>query len=321
VAAPWLGKLSDRFGRRPILIISQIGTIVSYLLFIFAAPLGDSLGLTLGMSGGLVMIYVARLLDGLTDGNVSVAGAYASDISNEKSRAQALGLIGGAVGLGHIVGPAIAVPLVGISLLAPMVGAVVMGGVTLLLVILLLDETQTSEMRSAKQVAASNISVVRLMASRPVALVLAAAFITSLYVATMFSSFSLYAERVLFPGQPAEVIIQNVNLIIMMGGLAIAISQIFLIGPLVRRWGEQALVVIGSALLLVSAVGISSGYLELVLVSVLVFALGFAMSWPSLQSIMTHLSSKETVGRQLGLVQSAFSLAFILAPLAAGLIL
>src|SRR6266508_4792378 len=58
VAAPWLGKLSDRFGRRPILIISQTGTIVSYLLFIFAAPLGDPIGLILGMSSGLVVIYL-----------------------------------------------------------------------------------------------------------------------------------------------------------------------------------------------------------------------------------------------------------------------
>jgi DHA1 family tetracycline resistance protein-like MFS transporter len=321
VAAPWLGKLSDRFGRRPILIISQIGTIGSYLLFIFAAPLGNSLGLTFGLSGGLVIVYLARLLDGLTDGNVSVAEAYASDISAEKSRAQALGLIGGAGGLGHIVGPALAVALSGISLIAPMVGAVVMGVVTLLLTILLLDETLTPEKRSPKQAPVSDISVARLLASRPVALILATAFITALYVATLFSSFSLYAERVLFPDRPAEVIVQNVNLMIMLVGLAAAFSQIFLIAPLVRRWGEQALVVLGSALLLGSAIGISSGSLGLVLVSVLAYALGFGMSWPSLQAIMTRFGSKETMGKRLGLFQSAFSLAFIFAPLVAGFLL
>lgn len=321
VAAPWLGKLSDRFGRRPILIISQIGTIVSYLLFIFAAPLGDYIGLTLGMSGGLVMIYLARLLDGVTGGNVSVAEAYASDISDEKSRAHALGLIGGAVGLGHILGPALAVALSGISLIAPMVGAAVVSGVTLLLTIILLDETLTPAMRATKQATVADISVVRLLANRPVSLVLATAFIIGLYIATLFSSFSLYAERVLFPNEPAEVIAQNVNLIIMMVGLAAAISQIFLIVPLVRRWGEQVMVVIGSVLLLGSAIGISSGSLGLVLVSMLAYALGFAMSWPSLQAILTRFGSKEIAGRQLGLFQSAFSLAFIFAPLAAGLLL
>jgi DHA1 family tetracycline resistance protein-like MFS transporter len=260
-------------------------------------------------------------MDGLTDGNVSVAEAYASDISDEKSRTRALGLIGGAGGLGHILGPALAVALSGISLIAPMVGAVVMGIVTLLLTILLLDETLTPEKRSTRQASGSDIPILRLLTNGPVTLVLATAFLISLYVATLFSSFSLFAERVLFPNQPAEIMVRNVNLIIAMVGVTIAISQIFLIAPLVKRWGEQALVVIGSVLLLASAIGISFGSLGLVVVSVLIYALGFAMSWPSLQAIMTYLSSKETVGRQLGLVQSAFSLAFILAPLIAGYLL
>ena len=205
VAAPWLGKLSDRFGRRPILIVSQVGTLGAYLLFLFAAPLGDALGVVFGMSGGLVVIYVARLMDGLTDGNVSVAEAYASDISDEKSRAHALGLIGGAGGLGHIIGPALAVVLSGISLTAPMVGAVVMGLVTLLLTILFLDESHKPAPRSAQQPVRADKSILQLLASRPVALVLAAGFIVSLYISTLYSSFSLYAERVLFPDQPAEV--------------------------------------------------------------------------------------------------------------------
>ena len=321
VAAPWLGKLSDRFGRRSILIISQIGTVLSYLLFIFALPLGDHVGIALGLSGGLIVIYVARLLDGLTGGNVSVAEAYASDISDEKSRAHALGLIGGASGLGHILGPALAVALSGISLIAPMVGALVASGATLLLTIILLDESGRRQWQSARQSVDSNNSFLRSLANRPVAIVLVTAFITSLYMATVFSSFSLFAERVLFPDQPAEIVVRNVNLMIMIIGVTATINQIFLIAPLVKRWGEQALVLTGSVLLLASAIGISSGSLGLVLVSILAYAFGFAMSWPSLQAIMTYLSSKETVGRQLGWVQSAFSLAFILAPLIAGFLL
>ncbi len=321
VAAPWLGKLSDRFGRRRLMIASQIGTILAYLLFIFAAPLGDLIGVTLGLSGGLAVIYVARLLDGLTGGNVSVAEAYASDISDEKSRAHALGLIAGASGLGHILGPAFAVALTGISLIAPIVGALVMSGTTLLLTILLLDETRTAEKRSARQAATPDIPVARLLANPPIRLILALAFVIALYVATLFSSFSVYAERVLFADQPTEIVVQNVNLIIMLLGLATAISQIFLVAPLVRRWGEQTLVVAGSLLLFGSAIGISSGSLALVLASMLAYALGFALSWPSLQAIMTRFGSPETVGRQLGLVQSAFSLAFIIAPVAAGFLL
>jgi len=90
------------------LIVSQVGTIVAYLIFFFAPQLGvvlQRLGLNLGLSGGLVIIYLARIVDGLTGGNVSVAEAYASDISDNNSRTQALGLIGGAIGVGHILGP------------------------------------------------------------------------------------------------------------------------------------------------------------------------------------------------------------------------
>lgn len=321
VAAPILGKLSDRLGRRPILIVSQIGTIGSYLLFIFAGQLGDAIGPVFGLSGGLVIVYLARLSDGLTDGNVSVAEAYASDISDEKSRAHALGLIGGAGGLGHILGPALAFALSGISLIAPMVGAVVMGIVTLLLTIFLLDESLKSEKRSIKRMAAADLSILRLLASRPVALILGTGFIISLYIATLFSSFSLYAERVLFPDAPAEVVAQNVNLLIMLFGLAAAISQIFLIAPLVKRFGEQRLVVLGGLLLLGSALGISTGVLPLVLLSMLAYALGFGMSFPSLQAIMTRFGSKDTTGKRLGLLKSAFSLAFIFAPLVAGLLM
>ncbi|HJR81762.1 MAG TPA: MFS transporter [Anaerolineales bacterium] len=319
VAAPWLGTLSDRFGRRPILIMSQVGTIGSYLLFIFAVPLGNSMGVILEMSGGLVMIYLARLMDGLTGGNVSAAEAYASDISDETSRAQALGLIGGAVGLGHILGPGLAVALSGISLIAPMMGALVLSGMTLLLTIMFLEESLPPEKRFATRSDVHKIHPLRI--SHPVTLVIATAFITGLYLASLLSSFSLYAERVLFPDRPAEVVVQNVSLLVTASGLIAAVSQIFLTAPLVKRWGEQRLVVIGSTLLLGSALGISSGSLGLVLASVILYALGYATSWPSLQAILTRLSSKENAGRLLGYFQSAFSLAFIVSPVLAGIIL
>ena len=78
IASPWLGRLSDLYGRRPVLIFSQIGTILSFVMFIFAAPLGaliDGLGLNLGITGGLAMLFAARTLDGITGGNITAARA------------------------------------------------------------------------------------------------------------------------------------------------------------------------------------------------------------------------------------------------------
>jgi MFS family permease len=321
VAAPWLGRLSDHFGRRPILIISQIGTLASYLLFIFAVPVGNLIGFSFGLSNSLLIVYLARLLDGLTGGNVSAAEAYASDISDENSRAQALGLIGGAVGLGHILGPALAVALSGISLIAPMWGALVVSGVTLLLTIVLLEEPLAPKGRPAAQGRLVHTAPIQQIINRPIALVLTMAFIMGLYLATLLSSFSLYAERILFPDQPAQVVVRNVSLLVTASGLIGTICQIFLIGTLVRWFGEQRLVVIGSVLLLGSAIGISVGSLISVLASILMYALGYAMSWPSMQTILTRLGPGDSAGRLLGFFQSAFSLAFIVSPLLAGLIL
>jgi len=92
VGAPLLGRLSDRFGRRPILLVSLLGTLLSFLL--------------LGFAKTLWVLFAARIFDGITGGNISVAQAYISDVTDEKSRAKGLGMIGAAFGLGFIFGPA-----------------------------------------------------------------------------------------------------------------------------------------------------------------------------------------------------------------------
>ena len=91
IGAPLLGRLSDRYGRRPVLLLSLIGTMVGFLF--------------LGFAKTLVVLFASRILDGLTGGNISVAQAYIADVTDEKSRAKGMGLIGAAFGLGFIFGP------------------------------------------------------------------------------------------------------------------------------------------------------------------------------------------------------------------------
>src|SRR5262245_13411649 len=104
-AAPALGDLSDRYGRRPVLIFSLAGTVVSFVM--------------LALAHTVVMLFAARIVDGLSGGNISTARAYVADITEPKDRARAYGLIGAAFGLGFILGPALSGVLAHISYTAP----------------------------------------------------------------------------------------------------------------------------------------------------------------------------------------------------------
>ena len=116
IGAPILGRLSDRYGRRPILMMSVLGTLVGFLLLGFADPIGRALAnliapgtasLSLQNLMVLVVLFFSRILDGATGGNITVAQAYISDITDQENRGKSLGLIGAAFGLGFILGPAI----------------------------------------------------------------------------------------------------------------------------------------------------------------------------------------------------------------------
>ncbi len=320
LAAPWLGKLSDRFGRRPILLLSQAGTIVSYLLIVFAIPLGallDYAGLPLGIAGGLVVIFLARILDGVTGGNVSVAQAYASDISTPEERTRALGLVGGAFGLGFILGPALVgllALLVPTTLVAPLLGAALVSGVTLLLTLLWLREPLRRE--DGKEMGtqpADGVPLAQVLRSFPVVLVLGTALLMTSYMAALAGTFSMYSSQVLFAGQPTAVVVRNVGLIMTVLGVVQVLAQVFLLKPLVSRLGERKLVLLGSLLQLVSAVGLFTvSELGAVIVFVVIFALGYGISSPTLQSLMTRFGPQQMAGRLLGVFQSVSSVAFIL---------
>src|SRR6202040_3020855 len=105
VAAPALGDLSDRYGRRPVLIFSLAGTVVSFVM--------------MALAQSLLLLFVARIVDGLSGGNISTARAYVADVTEPRDRARAYGLIGAAFGLGFILGPAISGVLSKISYTAP----------------------------------------------------------------------------------------------------------------------------------------------------------------------------------------------------------
>lgn len=127
VASPVLGYLSDRWGRRPVLIFSLIGTVVSFVM--------------LALAGSLAMLFAARIVDGLSGGNITTARAYIADITTEENRAKAFGLLGAAFGLGFIVGPALGGAFSHISYTAPIWAAAAITVVAVALAWVWLPET------------------------------------------------------------------------------------------------------------------------------------------------------------------------------------
>jgi DHA1 family tetracycline resistance protein-like MFS transporter len=324
LAAPWLGRLSDRYGRRPLLIISQAGTVLAFMLFIFARPLGGMIersGMALPISGGMLILYIARTLDGITGGNLTIAQAYVSDIISVEQRAQGLGLLQAAFGVGFIFGPALGGILSTFGTEAPFVGAAIITAGTLLLTTVTLVESLPPEARVTEEERRQiHVPLRELLNNRALVIVLAIGFFGALAFSAVPAVFALYADHVLF----AAVTDQGrarlfIGMMLTFNGLMQVVTQLALLRPLVRRLGERGLLLVGQISLFLGLVGIALvGRAWMVTLLLAPFAFGRGVSEPSLQALTTRFGEARIRGRLLGLNQSARSLALIFGPLWAG---
>jgi DHA1 family tetracycline resistance protein-like MFS transporter len=324
-AAPWLGRLSDRVGRRPVLLISQLGTILAFILFIFAGPLGqklDGMASWLPLTGGMTMLYVARILDGITGGNITTAQAYVSDITEQEHRARGLGLLQGAFGVGFIFGPAFGGILANYGSTVPFIGAAIITGITFLLTFFTLTESLPSEARAEDLETSKNRFQIRSLVKRSRILnVMGVAFFATLAFSALPATFALYAERVLFaesvPPHLTELII---GLMLALYGVIMVITQVGVLGPLVKRFGERRVLFMGNLSLMLAMFGV--GFVATPLLAgifFIPFAFGQGVIHPNLQALMTGFGGRGTGGRLLGVYQSSRSLALIFGPVWAGL--
>lgn len=307
VAGPFLGRLSDRIGRRPVLIASQSGTLAALLIT--------------GFAPGILFLYAARLIDGITGGNISVAQAYLSDITDEKNRARGLGLVNAAFSLGFVFGPAFG------SLLAasfgprvPFFAAAAVSLVTVLLSIFLLPESLTPERRrreaAAPRSAGSGWDILRVPA---VALLLFIAFGTNLGFFAFQTIYVLWAERLVFPDWPPAAVQQAIGGILTLVGLMGVGTQMFLVGPMIRRFGEKHLAVFGNL-----ARGLAFGAMALapsaavVLAAIPFLSVGGGVALPALIALLTFTAPPGQRGRVIGLNQSAAALGNVIGPLLSG---
>jgi DHA1 family tetracycline resistance protein-like MFS transporter len=322
IAGPVLGRLSDAFGRRPVLIVSQIGTLMGFLI--------------LGFANSLFLLYLGRIIDGLSGGNISTAQAYMNDITTEENRARGFGIISTAFGAGFIVGPALgglvvnltsSVPsLAPYSQNAPFFVAAIFSLTSILGTYFILPESLPAESRSPlgkrQQASTPSIGAFDVLKISKVRVILSFTFITFLAFSLFQSSYPLLARRNLFSNDSLEVAQRNIGFFLTWVGVINVTMQSFFVGPLVKRFGERALIVYATFGRIVAFLGIAlSRNPLLTAVAMMPLSIGNAVSQPSLQSIISRFATKESRGRVLGIFQSTNSITLIFGPIIAGFLL
>ena len=310
VFSPVLGRLSDRHGRRPVLLLSLLGTALGFFVLGAADRFGDA-----GVA--LALLFVGRIIDGVSGANISTAQAYVADVTTPENRAKGMGLVGAAFGLGFIFGPAIGGTL---SLWGKSVPFFFAGFLALANAVLLyfaLPETVTPD-HPARAARGRGLGAMIAELRRPVlGPVLSIYFLFIVAFAIMTTTFPLYTMRRF--GYEEH---HNGYLFAFIGVLAV-IVQGGLIGRLVRKYGELPFVIGGAALFVAGLaalpfVGPAAGGLAALLGALALLANGTAMATPSLQALASKTAGGAEQGLALGLTQSASSLARVVGPLIGG---
>jgi DHA1 family tetracycline resistance protein-like MFS transporter len=338
IAAPLIGRLSDTRGRRPALIFSILGTIVGFVVLGVVEPLGRGLAtlaphLFTAESGALVWLFFSRILDGLAGGNVSLARAYITDITDERNRAKGLGMIGAAFGTGFIIGPALGGTLsnwpvltvgfesVGLSrYTVPAFVALLLSILNLIGVVLWLPESLTAERRaelSHRERSILPIHTLREALGRPrVGPLLQTRFFYSLAFTMFTTNFALYTRyRFGLTDQTTSYILTYV-------GVLVVLVQGVMVGWLTDRFPEKKIIVVGVAVLAVALLGwalVPNVPLMLVVLALLPLSGGTLNTVTN--SALTKAVRGENIGGTLGLSASLDSLTRIIAPAIGGFLI
>jgi len=309
VSGPLIGHASDRTGRKPMLILSQIGTFIGFIV--------------LARATALWMIFLSRMIDGATAGNLSLAQAYIADNTAPENRARAFGLIGIAFGLGFFIGPSITGLLSArYGLTAPIYLAAVMSATSILCTTTLLRGGRPLSAPTGDRWAALRLSTYMQYFARPRLRSRLFQFLFFMLSFSMFiSGFALFAERrFTWQGHPFGP--REIGYVFGAVGLFGIILQGAFIGRLVKRFGEAPLVLAGFVSIVVgyALLGWVTSTILLV-VTALLSGFGNGVLRPALTSLITHQAERHEQGVVLGISQALTSMAAVVAPVAAGLLI
>jgi len=342
LGAPVLGRWSDRYGRRRMQLLSQVGTLVSWGIFLAALwlPVQPWLTVHSALLGAftltlpLVVLFFARALDGITGGNVSVANAYLADISDDSNRSANFGKMAVSANLGFILGPAIAGALgataTGETL--PVLAAFIISAVAVLMIALWLPETDPCALRSDPEkvsvhkvlgqdhkacfrlAGAPKLSLVEILALPTVGLLLALHFLVFLAFNLFYVSFPVYAAT-------------GIHWTLAETGVFFSVMSFMLVlvqGPVLKRaakiWSDRALVLGGSLVLAVSFPCFGARDAATVYVGTALLALGNGVMWPSLLAVLAKSGDRNVQGTLQGLAGSVAAVASIIGLLGGGLL-
>lgn len=314
LAGPTIGRLSDLYGRVPVLVVSQIGTVISFLMIVGAQS--------------VPMLFVARVLDGITGGNIIVAQAYITDISSKEDRTQALGYTFAVFGLGFIIGPASGgIISAALGPRAPFLFAALAAAIVVLITWRTLDETLSAEQRARNRGAGAvrgaetgaesaelGLSLRGVASNGPLVVILLVSFGGQFGLGLVQATFALYAEVRIFDGYAQSATDLGIGLLLAAVGVGQVVTQVLLLRRFRTWFGDARLVNIGVGLRGVAMAGwslVRSPWLAVV--PSFGFAIGSGLLRPPLQSLATQTVPDEVRGTVLGWFQSSISLSTIFA--------
>ncbi len=296
IFAPLLGILSDRYGRRPILMIAMGGAAIDYFIMTFASS--------------VEILVIGRLIAGMTAASMAVASAYITDISNEDERAQRFGLLFACFGIGFIIGPALGGVLGDIWLRAPFLAAAILNGINLLLAIFLLPESRKGK-KQEKIIKKLNpfapiIWAMSLVSIRQILII----FTGFAFVGTIYSTI-----WVLFVQDKFTWSVGMVGLSLTAYGLFQAASSALLSGPVNSWLGEKKTVLFGLFIEMIALVFIAFiGQWWMLFILIPLFAIG-DVGGPAMQSLLTSKIGEDEQGKLQGVLMSLSSLAAVIGPI------
>lgn len=310
VAGPILGRWSDHMGRRPLLLVSQIGTFIGFLILAYA--------------NALWLIFLSRIIDGLTAGNLSLAQAYISDVTKPEDRAKSFALIGIAFGMGFLIGPAISGFLSQYSYQYPIFAAAALSATSILATYLLLPSgvpTAADGTTPRKFTILDWGNYLRYFREPGLAPLLWQFLAFALAFSMFMSGFPLFAER-RFAWQGRAFGPKEVGYVYAYLGMLGVILQGGLIGRLVKVFGEPNLVRAGFFCGMAGLAVLGFTYaIPLLLVVTAIASSGMGAVRPALTSLITQKAARSEQGVVLGLTQSLNSIAAIAAPAIGGLLI